>query len=213
MRNRGKLFLAAFAAAMLLSLAPGAGSARNFSISERNFAIIWDVRLEGSKTNFTWRDSTGNSVTCPLTLSGRFLEQRFAKTVGAKIGEITGGSLGTCVTGTATLLTETMPWEIKYGGFTGSLPTTITGININIIGFALGVAVEGIACLTPTEVERPFAAIINRITPSVAENVRADETRTIGLGGLCGIVSPESFQGTALLRREVPGGVIRIRLI
>lgn len=212
MRNRGKLFLAAFAAAMLFSLAPGVGSARNFSISERNFAAIWDAGLGGSKTNLTWRDSSGNSVACPLTLSGRFLEQRIVKTVGAKIGEITGGALGRCVTGTATLLTETMPWEIRYGGFTGSLPS-ISGININIIGFAFGVAVSGIACLTPSEVERPFGAIINRITPGVAENIRVDETRTIGVGGLCGILSPESFQGTSLLRVEEAGGLIRIRLI
>jgi hypothetical protein len=211
MRNRSKSILIALAATMLLLLAASGASARNFTTTERDFTIIWDAALEGSKTNLSWIASSGATITCKVTLGGSFLANTIAKRTGLIIAEITSASLAECTPEGATILAESLPWQVYYRGFTGTLPNNIQGIILNIARWSFRVRILGISCLLETEFSEPFVGIINRFGIGGTENVRADETRSIALTS-CLLGTSARFQGTALLRRK-NGGSLRISLI
>jgi len=208
---RKLLILTMLAAATVLSLAAGAASARNFSTSETRFFDIWDSELELSKTDLSIVFSNGATLRCKLTLEGRFQERTIPKILNAQIQEITGASIASCNERT-TILAETLPWRVNYGGFTGRLPE-ITGLIANIINFGIKTEIFGATCLVRTTTTEPFVAIFQRFRRESTESIRADETRTISTGAFCSLGATARFQGLGLIRRTLTGGSLVMTLI
>ena len=210
MRTKRKFILLALAAAALLALAAGGASARSFSVSERNFELIWNNALTG-KTRLIFGDNLGHHVECNVTLLGRYSTNTIAKTPGVNQGTINHGETEGCVHGSLTIRTETMPWNLRYIGFTGRLPRIET-IRTGLIGASLRWREEsGLECTSTTEAEEPMVFIREG---SSLENIRADETRTIALNGaLCGFASPGRFTGRGLIRNLPRTANITITLI
>lgn len=72
-----------------------------------------------------------------------------SKVAGTTIGRVTRATVGSpCTGGSATILQETLPWDLEYRSFAGTLPN-ITLIDQGIEGFAMSVDESGIvpACL------------------------------------------------------------------
>jgi hypothetical protein len=121
MMRTGKLMLAAVTATMLVAIAVSNASARNLSTNERFFRIAWSS-LELTEPTF------GVGVRCPVTIEGSFHNVTIPKIVGTLIGNITRVPVKneSCTGGHATALTERLPWNITYEGFTGRLPAIET---------------------------------------------------------------------------------------
>lgn len=124
MRTRSKLVLAGLTAALLLSMGVANASARNLSVDEQFFRVTW-TSLEFVNSEF------GVRVLCPTTLEGSFHTRTIAKVLRSLIGYITRAIVKreSCTNGSATVLTETLPWHITYEGFRGTLPI-ITALRV-----------------------------------------------------------------------------------
>jgi hypothetical protein len=122
MRKHSRLILASLTATLLMALAVSAtASARAFSVSNRNFRIVW--------TSLEFTDASGfDSLKCRVTLEGSFHEQTIAKGLKDVIGHVSRARLAgeRCTGGSATLHQESLPWEVTYSGFTGTLPGILT---------------------------------------------------------------------------------------
>ncbi|MFL5817572.1 MAG: hypothetical protein ACJ76L_08220 [Conexibacter sp.] len=148
--NRCKLLLAMLGASALLCAASGTASARNFSASSQTFSVTW-ARFEITGAFGTY--------SCPVTIEGSFHTRTIAKNVGGLIGYVTRASVGLCSTGLfeTRVLTETLPWHVRYRSFTGLLPN-IGSISTSIIGFALQVKETpfAIRCLGASSAAEPL---------------------------------------------------------
>jgi len=134
MRTTPKLALTALTAAALLASLAGSGSARNFSVTNKNFRAVW--------TSLTFREPFEFfNVRCNVTMEGSFHENTIPKVLESLIGYVTRavfshpctGGEGWAWNGTEGALTgaSSLPWHIRYQGFTGTLP------NISTIGITL----------------------------------------------------------------------------
>jgi len=126
MRSSAKLGLTALTAAMLLATAVGAASARNLSVSSQNLRATWS-RFELISSLVTIR--------CPLTIEGSLHSRTIAKIRGDLIGAVTRVSIKeeSCTNGR--LQATSLPWHITYESFTGSLPTSISAIQLLLARF------------------------------------------------------------------------------
>jgi hypothetical protein len=141
-----KLLLAAVGATVLLGALVSSASARNLSISNQTLRSQFRS-VEFALPFFTTR--------CQVTLEGSLHTRTIAKVQGALIGYITTARLGPCAQGSATILTETLPWHVRYLAFSGPLPN-ITDLVINVIGAAFRVREPiGINCLSRSTPEEP----------------------------------------------------------
>lgn len=149
MRNRFTTAVVALTAALLLALAiPAAASKLSYSVNE--FRIMW------STLSFSAAEG-GISITCPVTLEGSFLERTATKVAGVLRARITRSTVGTCREGRATILGETLPWNVTYQSFTGTLPN-ISGVRYALLNAAFQVEPGlGIRCLARTSSEFPAA--------------------------------------------------------
>jgi hypothetical protein len=150
----GRTFLAVVGAGVLLGALATASSARNFSTSSQQIRVQFrEIKFEGA---------FGNTI-CQVTVEGSFHERTTAKVVGRLIGFISSARLGPCREGTATMLTESLPWHATYSSFTGSLPN-ISSIRANSIGVSWRIREPGgfSNCLTRTTTEEPMTGIFNR---------------------------------------------------
>jgi len=148
---------AALTATLALALAVGSASANRLSYSENRFRIIW--------ASLTFSESGGNfPITCPVTLEGSFVARTVAKTREATVGYINRASVNSpgCTEGQATILSETLPWTVKFQSFTGTLPN-ITSVRHSLIGAAFQVEPGlGIVCLARSSEAHPAAGEANR---------------------------------------------------
>jgi len=191
MRNRSKLLIAAITATALLGMAVNAASARNIEIVnwEKGFRITWNpLRLAAA----------GREAACPVTVEGSFSAHTFAKRVGTGVARITGLSIGTCTRNTATALRETLPWEVQYSSFSGTLPVIRT-ISFNVIRASFRANLEGIECLAAARGEQPVGGIATAETGGAITGFRMDETRGIETAGgfFCSIGGRAGFSGEA----------------
>ena len=147
-----KLLLATVGATVLLGALVSSASARNVSVS--NQFLRSDFR------SVTFRAPFGDII-CEVRLSGSLHTRTFVKQVGSLIGYITQASLGACAAGTSTILQATLPWHVRYLGFTGTLPN-ITSIIVNVIGAAFRVRRNIQDCLAISEAGRPAIGTFNR---------------------------------------------------
>jgi hypothetical protein len=137
MRNRTKLAITALAAAAALGALVSTASARNLSISNQNIRATY-------RSNEFGASGGGVTLRCELTLEGSFHTNTIVKNVGALVGYITraivrrpctGGTVWAHSGETNEILggtfANTLPWHIRYDGFTGTLPA-IASVRIRL---------------------------------------------------------------------------------
>jgi hypothetical protein len=166
--------LATVVVTLVLGVAVGSASANRLSVSTQSFRLNWSALAITSEAG---------RVECSVTLEGTFHRETTAKTAGQLLGYILRPALGTpCTGGTATLLSETLPWHIRYESFTGNLPN-ITGVSAAFAGLAIGITKGGLPCLLRTEAAQPVSATAIREGGSTVTGVRLDETDLIPATG------------------------------
>ena len=120
--------LAAIVAAFALAYTVGVASARSLVPSHEAFRITW--------TELKFFDEGGArlSTTCPVTMEGSFSMRTILKVPNSLIGMITRAVVkeNSCTEGPARFLQETLPWHLRYAGFSGTLPA-ITRIRVTIL--------------------------------------------------------------------------------
>jgi len=198
------LLAACLAAAALLAIATSDAGARQLRISALGLQGIWE------NVHFV---TGGRTVGCHMTLSGSFHSTTVAKIPHLHIGDLTRASVGSCVGGTATALTETLPWAFSYEAFSGRLPE-IVGVNLLINGHRLRIRPEGsLACLL--EGEPPARGILGIEARGGATEMTweaATEIALTGEGGLCTFVGRAHLEGVGSVS-ALEGGLIPVRLI
>jgi len=210
MLTRSKLLFAALAAtAMMLTLVANA-SARNFSVTEREFEVLF---------NPLTFEAAGNRISCPITLLGAFNERTIPKT-NTQVGRVrhveptTGAEPSPCTGGTITVLQETLPWGVSYVSFTGRLPS-ISTVRLSLTGVAFRVTPRGSAtCLAGTTTRNPAFGELRVGVGGRVESLRADETISIPLSGgfLCSFASGR-FSGEGTVTNLPRTGSVTVTLI
>jgi len=199
MRTIVKLSLAALTAAALLASLVGSASARSFSVTNRNFRAVFRPLTFQEPFNFF-------RVTCNVTMEGTFHENTIPKVLETLLGYVTRvgvthpctGGEGWAWNGTEGALTgaSSLPWHIRYQGFTGTLPN-ITTIRVNLIrpkfsinnGICLGTyqpaAQRGILEITggTTRIRADESQIISRIEGNCPEGRFAGTSEVVTLLG------------------------------
>jgi len=159
MRVHTRLILAASAAVVMLCAVAGGASAGKFSLSHQSFRITW------TELEFIALPAT---IRCPITLEGTFHARTFVKVTNSLIGHVTSAAINeaACAEGRARILPASLPWHVRYEGFTGTLPL-IQRININIVGATF--LIEGrdpfgqqAGCLYTSRTERPLRLALTR---------------------------------------------------
>jgi hypothetical protein len=209
MRKSSKLLFAGLTAALVLSLAASGVGARSFRTDEQRFNAHWEA------LRFI---AGGRTISCRVTLEGSFHEATIAKVEEALVGYVSRASVSgeRCTGGSATVLTATLPWHIRYGGFEGILPE-IEGIRVRLIGASFEVRPTGqnFGCLASTTTTNPARGIINianRRVISLTAEVGA-EIPLRGGGGLCAFAGRGHFEGTTTALERLAGGSITVSLI
>lgn len=148
-----KMLLAVVGATVLLGALVGTATARQFQLSEtRSTATFPRVEFRGGF----------QTTRCNVTLEGSFHSRTLSKVAESLIGYINRASVGGCEAGTATILTETLPWHVRYTSFAGALPN-ITAISTKVVGTAFRIREPfGIECLSRSTVEAPTTGTYNR---------------------------------------------------
>ncbi len=168
--------LAALTAALMMALAVSSASARTIRYSEQYFRIIWSsLTFSGSGGGFP--------ITCPVTLEGSFHQSTFVKVEGALVAHITSAAVGFCIEGSATILSETLPWHVQYASFTGVLPRIET-VRHYLVGAAFAVEPTfGVVCLARSTQEEPAAGDANREGGGSIISLSADPKLPIPVSG------------------------------
>jgi hypothetical protein len=162
-----KLLLVAAGASVLLGTLVSSASARNLSFSNQS--------IRASFREVIYNGPFGN-ISCQLTMEGSLHSRTMAKVSGSLIGYITRVRIGPCTTGTATILMETVPWHMRYHGFSGTLPN-ITSIHTHIVGAAWRVREPGgVTCLARSTAAEPLHATFHR-------NIVTHQLAEVGLSG------------------------------
>jgi len=218
MHHRSRLILAALAATAVLALAVSDASAGRFSTSERNFEVIWDNALS-NKTDLEIIDSTaGINIRCRATLLGHFNESTIIKSSSINQYTITHGAIvNACEGGSATLRTETLPWNGRFRDYIGTLPR-ITSIFLSFIGMRIHLReLRGTECEATSEANHPAIHIVERglETTGEAEDIIADRNGRIPIRGsfLCDFAGEGELGGIGLIRNLPRTGKIRLTLI
>jgi hypothetical protein len=140
------MLLGVLAASVLLGALAGPAAARNLSISNQA------LRSQFREVNFRLPFFTSR---CQLTLEASYHMRTIAKVQGSLVGYVTTARLGPCSAGSVTILTETLPWHIRYLAFSGSLPN-ITDLVVNAIGVSFRIREPfGVNCLSTSTAAEP----------------------------------------------------------
>lgn len=153
----------------------------------------------------------GTTIRCNVTLWGRIGGATFSKRAGLRVGSVIEVEVAEpCTGGRIRVLRETLPWELTYGSFGGTLPS-IASIRLSLVGLAAKITPEGLPeCLFRTEVSRPAKTIstVTREAGGALEipSTRLDETAGIETSGgfLCTFAGAGHLKGTG---REEPESV------
>jgi len=181
--GNARAIIALFGATVILGALVGTASAGKLSSSNRNIRATWaTMKFELFETS--------RLVTCPVTLEGSLHAGTIAKVAASLIGHISRAALdpGGCNGGIATLLQATLPWHVRYQGFTGTLPN-ITSIRTHVVGLSLSIPeVFGInSCLVTATATQPLFIIFHR-------NVT---TRALGSADIGGLIESTCPDGVA----------------
>jgi hypothetical protein len=122
---------------------------------------------------------------------------------------------GSCTGGRTTISQEALPWHIRWGGFSGTLPT-ITLIFLDLIGAKFTTEAAGGTCTSQTSTANPGRAriIVNGGTGAGTE-LAADEEAFIPLrsGFFCQFAGEFFDSGIGRLTLLGNTTIISIRLI
>ncbi|MGN6189053.1 MAG: hypothetical protein ACTHOE_09150 [Conexibacter sp.] len=159
--------------------------------------------LRTAFTSVRIRETFGSTTGCAMTLEGSLHSRTIQKVAGTLIGYITSAHLGTCTAGTATILTETLPWHIRYLAFRGTLPN-ITSLISNVIGFAFKFRFPtGANCLARSTPEEPLINTFERevatreLTGAEINGTIRTSCLNISLGFTSSKNTPTVLNGTA----------------
>jgi len=157
MTTKSTSVLATLAAAIVLAAAAGLASANKLSYSEQAFRIVW--------SRLTFSESGGGlPISCPVTLEGSFHARTMTKTLNASVADIASAAVDNsrCQEGHATILRGSLPWDVRYASFSGTLPS-ITSVRHFLIGAAFEVepGLE-VRCLAETSESFPAAGEATR---------------------------------------------------
>jgi len=175
MRNHSRLVLAVIASFVMLAAVVSTASANRVALSNSN------IRAQFRQLIFS--GSAGELATrCDVTIEGSFHSRTIAKVVNALIGFITRGTVNepSCAgIATARINQESLPWHIRYRGFTGTLPLfTTVQLEMTRPKFTLTDKTFGLTCIY----EGTMFGTVTR-----EGFLRADESRSIprtgGSGG------------------------------
>jgi hypothetical protein len=212
--HRGKLILTTLTAATLLALAVGTAGAGWLSISERQFDARW--------RELTWgNDVNGSTLTCPLTLLGTFHSRTIRKIRGLLGGvidhEVIGNPPSTraaCTGGNVTILTETLPWHLRYNSFSGTLPR-ITSVNLHIINgsWRINLPADGLTCLARADVTEPVSTrvAVNETTGQLG--TLTPEGRISADDATCSFLGIKGFFTGGGIPENRHGDLLFVRLI
>jgi hypothetical protein len=151
-----RTLLALAGATVLLAALTSIASAGRLSTSSQQLrATFVSLEFEGAF----------GVIRCQVTIEGSFHSRTTTKTIGSLVGYITRAVLGPCSAGTATILTETLPWHVRYSGFEGTLPE-ISNLRAHVVGASLRVREPGggVTCLARSTAAEPGTATFNRDT-------------------------------------------------
>lgn len=164
MRTRSRTLLAALAAVTLCAAVTATASANRISLSTNQVRSTW--------SEFTV-NSSGGSISCPLTLERTFHSTSLNKTVNLLLGYVTRAATDTsrCTgAGTATVLAET-PWHMRYDLFFGTLPA-IGGFRISYVGMGFLVTILGQSCLYLSTAASPARVRVTLESRGVETGIR-----------------------------------------
>lgn len=150
-----KLLLVSLGAAAVLASLTASASAGRLSITERALAAAW------LRADFTGGFGT---TECELILGYSLHSQTITKTAASLIGYVVTARVGPngCARGSATVLAETLPWHVRYQGFSGTLPRiTWVGLAITGMSFQIREPVFGILCLARSTAAQPVLETLN----------------------------------------------------
>ena len=197
-----RLLLATAGAAVLLGALVSGASARQFSLSNQAFRSSFaSISFDVENTIFRNR--------CQVTLEGSLHSRTLTKSSGTLIGYITSAILGPCEW-PSTILRETLPWHVRYSGFTsaGGLPE-ILSIITHVIGFSWRIRVLESVCLVRSSATEPIIITYprNLITHEIKEARLSGTVRTglecLTIAGTFGGSAPVSLLGTTSTRISV----------
>jgi hypothetical protein len=177
MCRHAKTLLAVVGATVMLTALVSSASAGRLSTTSKNTRATW-ASLELIEPVF------GSTVRCPITVEGSFHSATMGKVAGALVGHISRSTINTtgCSGGRATILQASLPWHIRYSGFTGTLPN-ITALRTDAIGVQIRIEGAFGSCLFTSSVTQPIIGTLNR-------SVATRSLTSVTTGG--GIVSNEA---------------------
>lgn len=154
---------------------------------------------------------------CRLTLEGSIHSSTINKVARALIGHVNRAELSGCTGGSATVLTEALPWHITYEGFRGTLPS-IERLNVALLNVSFRIAPrESPTCLMRSTAESPVRSSLPRNSMgNVLTNLVFEEFAPIPLTGefLCPLVERQHLSGSGTFTEPgVPIPRIRLQLI
>jgi len=188
----GKTLLAVVAAAAVLGALVGSASANRLSTTSQTWRVTFArLELRGAFAE----------LTCPITFEGSFHSATIAKSP-TLVGYVARAVAGACSFGSATLLTQTLPWHVRYGSFGGTLPS-IGSLTLNLVGFAIRTREASSAtCLMLSMATEPLRLRFTRetttgaLTEAEAEGVIPAEIQCLSMPvPLSGRSSSVSVQG------------------
>ena len=200
MHRYSKLLLASLTATAILAMAVGNASANRLSTTgSRLWRVTW--------TSLKLRNSINNNVLlCPVTLEGSFHSATIVKTLNSLVGYIKRATVNNtaCTGGHATIEQASLPWHIRYRGYSGILPN-ITLIILGLVGTRFIIEGGGITCNATTTASSPALGRLN-ISGGVVTSLTPDPSARIPLeGGLCGIATGTFEEPSQTLTEEDTG--------
>jgi hypothetical protein len=130
----GRRWVAGAAAVAGMATCPGVAVADTIAISTTEFHLEFHpLTLTGIEGGSTF------SIECHVTLDGRFEASTFSIRSGPiEVGTVERASIGPCDSGgvNVSFLTETLPWDIVWSDYTGTLPV-IDSLEFEIRGLRL----------------------------------------------------------------------------
>lgn len=196
MATHTRLLLAALASTLLLATAVATASASEFTIGDREF------KMTSEGLSFQAAERT---VRCPVTLQGSFGSGTFPKTVEARVATVSRVTLGACSGGTVRVLTETLPWNLLYTSFAGTLPN-ITSTTFHLTGASFQIApTGGPTCLGRSSERSPLVSIWEReTTHGTLTGTRFEEGAQVPLTGegICAFTRGKLFGHTGVTAPE-----------